>query len=541
MTVPPVDRYAGNLADVLRRELCSTNLPALLHYEDRNSMAFSIESRVPYLDVRLVEYVASLPLDQKIRNGVTKIALRNAVKGIIPESIRCRMDKMGFVTPEEIWMKDTLRPFVLDVLGADSFRARPYWDADAVMKDYQAFLDGKSAYSPEIWRIVCTELWLRKFLTGRQDPSVQSPLSTGLQDNHPDEPCITAGIEFYKWDLRTELSSIISGAVRKKAGTYGRIMKSIILAGGVGTRLWPLSREYYPKQFIQLDGPSLFQQTVERATRLSAPDEIYIVTNEIHRYLVRNQIEELGHSIADDHLLAEPAGKNTLPAIAWAMQRIRTDSPHATAVVFPSDHLLGETALDQIRAAEPLAKKNLVTFGIRPASPHTGYGYIRPGRRLTIGNVVDEFREKPDEKTAKDYVKKGYLWNSGIFLLSTDCFFGELKKYRPELYAAFTGDTPVNYAALESISIDYGLLEHSKRVAVVALDTAWSDLGTFKALYDVEQHDPEGMSGRRSSLLHAIILFMRRENMSVSSVSMTSSLLTRSTHCLSAIPLRPKR
>lgn len=286
-------------------------------------------------------------------------------------------------------------------------------------------------------------------------------------------------------------------------------MKSIILAGGVGTRLWPLSREYYPKQFIQLDGPSLFQQTVERASRLSAADEIYVVTNEIHRYLVQNQIEELGHTIEEDHLLAEPAGKNTLPAIAWAMQRIRSGSPHATAVVFPSDHLLGDTALDQIRTAEPLAKKNLVTFGVHPASPHTGYGYIRPGKRLAIGNSVDEFREKPDEKTAKDYVQKGYLWNSGIFLLSTDRFFEELKKYQPELYAAFFDDTPVNYAELEPISIDYGLLEHSKRVAVVALETTWSDLGTFKALYDLEQHDPEGNVGKaefltaRNNYVHA--------------------------------------
>ncbi len=175
--VSPVDRYAGSLAEVLRRELCSTNLPALLHYEDRNSMAFSIESRVPYLDVRLVEYLASLPLDQKIRNGVTKIALRKAVKGIIPESIRCRMDKMGFVTPEEIWMKETLRPFVMAVLSSDSFRARPYWSADAVMKDYQAFIEGKSAYSPEVWRIVSTELWLRKFFDQRTGSPGKVPVS----------------------------------------------------------------------------------------------------------------------------------------------------------------------------------------------------------------------------------------------------------------------------------------------------------------------------------------------------------------------------
>lgn len=162
-TVPPVNRYGGGLDEVLYRELTSTNLPALLHYEDRNSMAFSIESRVPYLDVRFVEYVVSLPLSQKISKGITKIALRNAIKGIIPESVRCRMDKMGFVTPEEVWMKEGLRPFVLELLSSEEFQKRSYWNANAVIRNYLSFLDGKSAYSPEIWRIVCTELWLVKF------------------------------------------------------------------------------------------------------------------------------------------------------------------------------------------------------------------------------------------------------------------------------------------------------------------------------------------------------------------------------------------
>lgn len=162
-SAPPVNRYGGRLDEVLHRELASTNLPALLHYEDRNSMAFSIESRVPYLDVRFVEYVASLPLDQKIRCGITKIALRNAITEIIPESIRCRMDKMGFVTPEEIWMKEELRPFVLELLSSEEFHTRIYWDADAVIRNYLSFLEGKSAYSPEVWRIVCAELWFRKF------------------------------------------------------------------------------------------------------------------------------------------------------------------------------------------------------------------------------------------------------------------------------------------------------------------------------------------------------------------------------------------
>jgi len=183
VNVPPVDRYAGSLPEVLRRELCSTNLPALLHYEDRNAMAFSIESRVPYLDYRFVEYVASLPLDRKIHGGITKIALRSAIKRLIPESIRCRMDKMGFVTPEEVWMKETLSPFVLAVLGADSFRKRPYWNADAVLADYEAFLAGKSAYSPEIWRIVCTELWLRKFFDERAGAGGTDPTVIQINDD----------------------------------------------------------------------------------------------------------------------------------------------------------------------------------------------------------------------------------------------------------------------------------------------------------------------------------------------------------------------
>jgi asparagine synthase (glutamine-hydrolysing) len=166
-----LDRYGGSLGTILARELTSTNLPALLHYEDRNAMAFSIESRVPYLDFRFVEYVASLPLDQKIRSGVTKIALRNAIRGIVPESIRSRMDKMGFVTPEEIWMRDALRPFVLEVLSSPAFGERKYWDAEAVIKNYLEFLEGKSRYSPEVWRIVCTELWLRTFFDNRHRPA----------------------------------------------------------------------------------------------------------------------------------------------------------------------------------------------------------------------------------------------------------------------------------------------------------------------------------------------------------------------------------
>jgi mannose-1-phosphate guanylyltransferase/mannose-6-phosphate isomerase len=181
------------------------------------------------------------------------------------------------------------------------------------------------------------------------------------------------------------------------------------------------------------------------------------------------------------------------------MQRIMADAGAAKAIVFPSDHLLDVSAVDQIRAAEPLADNYLVTFGIRPTSPHTGYGYIKPGKTLPFGNpfgnVVEEFKEKPDETTARRYIGQGYLWNSGIFLLSTRFFFEELKQHCEDIYSAFTTGSAPAYSGLRAVSIDYGLLEHSKHVAVVLLDAGWSDLGTFKALYDVSRQDSAGNVG----------------------------------------------
>ena len=160
---PEVLRYAGSLDEVLEREITATNLPLLLHWGDRNSMAFSIEARLPFLDHRLMEYLASLPLDQKIRDGITKHVLRRAIRGLVPDIIRCRMDKMGFVTPEEAWMKDELSSQVLDLFSTPAFSRRPYWDAEQVLQNYQEFLDGKSEYSTEFWRIACVELWLHQF------------------------------------------------------------------------------------------------------------------------------------------------------------------------------------------------------------------------------------------------------------------------------------------------------------------------------------------------------------------------------------------
>lgn len=161
---PHYPRYRGTLSEALETDLMRANLPYLLHWEDRTSMAFSIEARVPYLDYRIVEFLASLPADQKIRNGVTKYILRKAIRGLVPDAVRCRMDKKGFATPEEVWMQGDMSEKVLEILSSETFRNRPYWDADAVAENYRDFLAGKATYSSEIWRVVCCELWLRRFI-----------------------------------------------------------------------------------------------------------------------------------------------------------------------------------------------------------------------------------------------------------------------------------------------------------------------------------------------------------------------------------------
>ena len=262
-------------------------------------------------------------------------------------------------------------------------------------------------------------------------------------------------------------------------------MKALILAGGSGTRLFPLSRGQFPKQFLKIfDSNSLFQGALRRAMIFSSPEEILVVTGREQEFMARDQAVEIGCSC---RIIAEPVGKNTLPAVYWGMHEIEREHGPSQVAVLPSDHLVqtGPLYSSAFARAEKLAEDYLVLFGVKASSPHTGYGYIRPGEGLEGGSRVQSFTEKPDIETAQRYLAEGYLWNSGMFLFSTTLFFDECRVHAPDMAKAFTRPLEEAYRLAPSLSIDYGLMEKTPRAAVVPLETAWNDLGTFDALYEV--------------------------------------------------------
>jgi len=291
-------------------------------------------------------------------------------------------------------------------------------------------------------------------------------------------------------------------------------MINIILCGGSGTRLWPLSRQMFPKQFVDITGEtSLFQETVLRNSGMC--EKFCIVTNSDHQFIASHQLDELKLKVNDVTYLLEPVGRNTAPAIALACFSF---DPEEIVFVTPSDHLIRKTEIytEKVHIARQNAEKgNLVTFGITADYPETGYGYIEASNDC-IDNAdslfkVMSFREKPDRITAEKYIAaQSYYWNSGMFVFKAGVFLEELKTYSPDIYAkskeAFeSADIEqknnriirIQHNLMKEIpsnSIDYAVMEKSSKVSVVASDIGWTDMGSFDSISDIKEKDENGNS-----------------------------------------------
>jgi mannose-1-phosphate guanylyltransferase / mannose-6-phosphate isomerase len=299
-----------------------------------------------------------------------------------------------------------------------------------------------------------------------------------------------------------------------KQGRY-RMSKlvPVILSGGMGTRLWPLSRGNHPKQFLKLSRPdrNLIQETLLRVADREQFAPPIMVCNQQHRFLIAETLREIG--VEDATILLEPCGKNTAPALAAAAHLVReTYGGNALMLVLPSDHIITEARAfrEGVGRAQAIAAKGyLTTFGIAPKTPETGYGYIKLGKEISEKESsygVAKFVEKPDEATALGYLEKGgYLWNSGMFCFPAELFLGELARFRPEMAALAEQATlsrrededflrldAAAFSRITSDSIDYAVMEHTDKAAVVTLDCGWTDAGSFEALWEMHEKNEEG-------------------------------------------------
>jgi mannose-1-phosphate guanylyltransferase/mannose-6-phosphate isomerase len=280
----------------------------------------------------------------------------------------------------------------------------------------------------------------------------------------------------------------------------------VLLAGGVGSRLWPVSRELFPKQCINLADPdlSLAQQTLKRVQAAGIGADPIVVCNDEHRFLIAQQMADLGSKA---ELILEPEGRNTAPAIALAAFQALERDPEATLVVLPADHVMKdiEAFREVVQEAIIQSKSDLlVTFGVKPTYPETGYGYIE-ATESDVTSAVTAFREKPDAETAARYVAAGnYFWNSGMFVFKARVYLEELKEFQPAIYEATQAAMANKYADLDFIrvdaaafakspsdSIDYAIMEHTERAVVVPYTGDWSDIGAWSALYDLSKKDAQ--------------------------------------------------
>ena len=281
-------------------------------------------------------------------------------------------------------------------------------------------------------------------------------------------------------------------------------MKSVILAGGSGTRLFPLSRKYFPKQFLNIsDDKSLFQKTIERNLEVTGDiQNILVITNKDYKFHVINQIRDILGEDINTNILLEPIGRNTAPAIALAVKYLQDKlevDENEVVFVSPSDHIVSPTEkfVEYVKKAEDLAKNgSIVTFGINPTKPETGYGYIEADLSAQINDAykVKQFHEKPDLETAQKYILSGnYYWNSGMFAFSIRTILDELKRFSPEIYELIDEKTYEevldNFENMPDISIDYAIMEKTDKAVVLPLELLWSDVGSWDSIYDVMNKD----------------------------------------------------